>query len=430
MMRNYLWIAVCLCWMAAEIRADDLYVSRQDGGYASIQAAINAAKPGDVIHLDPQLSPYRERANFTNKSGKADLPIVLDGHGAMILGSEPIDPSQWEDCGDGVWRSRALAERLRIQNSIVNRFFFVFDGRPEYMGGASKHRAPTLKKPSELAVGQWTYSKDENAFYLRIASDLPLADAAIEVPIRSTGVQMRGNASHLVIRNLKVRHAWNDGFNIHGQCSDIVFENIEAIECGDDGISAHGQCQIVVNGFVSRGNANGICHVNESQSISSNVHISKSRAYDIYLLNESSHELNHVVVDAGSPRGVVFTVGTQVQVSGLVVQAEQSPVDVLIGNGATVHVDRSVFWNAKIHVQNASAVLRHTAVGGPEGMLTLTQPRDWAANDNVWQVKSFVYDGKIFAGDDLAEFNEVTGQGEGSVVREFTLEQAKTPGFH
>jgi hypothetical protein len=73
--------------------------------------------------------------------------------------------------------------------------------------------------------------------------------------------------SHIIVRNLTVRHAANDGFNIHGHRVGIRLENVKAFSNGDEGISAHETVQMDVfdseiawNGSA----AGGVADVNDS----------------------------------------------------------------------------------------------------------------------------------------------------------------------
>ncbi|NNE92733.1 MAG: hypothetical protein HKN23_13885, partial [Verrucomicrobiales bacterium] len=240
-----------------------------EGPYKTISVAIRRAKPGDTIHLKPMV--YRDYAGFYGIRGEPGKPITLDGHGATLEGSDPLDPEQWEEIEPGLYRGDHLLER--IDDAMIQRWFFYWNGKMNHMGRTSKGPRADLKKPEDLKPGEWTFVKNpdkENsgAFYLKLADGKSLADEKIFVPVRSAGVQFGGTGekfnAHLVIKNLTATHPYNDGFNIHGHCENVKFENIRAIECGDDGISAHETAEYTVEGFVSIGNSTGICDTGAS----------------------------------------------------------------------------------------------------------------------------------------------------------------------
>ncbi len=274
-----------------------------DPDVPTIAHAIKLAAPGDTIHLEPKV--YRDYAGFYGKKGEPGKPITLDGHGATLEGSDPLDPAQWTETGPGHFTSAKLMPTFN--GGMLARWFFLFDGRMQRMGLASKGKSAALKAPDELAPGEWTFvqtsppAKDhgvaiEGVFHLRLAPGQTLTDAHIAVPIRSAGVQFGAENAHLVIRNLTATHPYNDGFNIHGKCEDVVFENITAIECGDDGISAHGETQYRVDGFVSIGNSTGICDTGLAVTSYVNVFIADCVSVDLYFLDEGRYSLTNAVV--------------------------------------------------------------------------------------------------------------------------------------
>ncbi len=269
----------------------------------TIHAAIKAAQPGDTIHLEPKV--YRDYAGFYGKEGAPGKPITLDGHGATLEGSDPIDPAQWPEISPGLFANDSLLPQLN--DAMIGRWFFLFDGKMQLMGRTSKGASAPLKQPEDLQPGEWTFVKDPTrakppslaifgTFYLRLPAGQLLADARIFAPVRSAGVQFGGDNAHLVIKNLTATHPYNDGFNIHGDCRDVRFENIRAIECGDDGISAHESAQYTVDGFVSIGNSTGICDTGTAQTSYNNVFIERCIGFDLYFLDNGRYRITNAVV--------------------------------------------------------------------------------------------------------------------------------------
>lgn len=282
------------------LNAKDIHVGKD---VPSIAAAIKAALPGDTIHLEPKV--YHDYAGFYVKKGEPGRPITLDGHGATLEGSDPIDPTKWREVAPGLFANDALMPGL--SDAVIGRWFFLFDGKMQLMGRTSKGKSAPLKKPEDLQNGEWTFIKDVSrekppsmaiygTFYLRLPPGKPLADANISAPMRSAGVQFGGENAHLVIKNLTATHPYNDGFNIHGDCRDVVFENIRAIECGDDGISAHESAQYRVDGFVSIGNSTGICDTGTAQTSYHRVFIADCIGFDLFFLDDGRYRLTDAVI--------------------------------------------------------------------------------------------------------------------------------------
>ena len=236
----------------------------------TIARAMKLAKPGDTIHLTP--GTYYESADFTNKHGEHGKPITLDGHGAILDGSEPVTSAEWEQVSPDLYRRRKIYKTT--DDAIVGRWFLLWDGRMQRMGICSKGPSEPLKKSEELQPGEWTFVREDgDAFYLKLRPGQKLDEANIRFPKRSSAVVQSIAGSWLTVKNVTGMHVYNDGYNVHGAQRNLVFENIAAINCGDDGFSAHEDVDCQIDGFVSIGNATGLCDTGTSQTNYRNVFI-------------------------------------------------------------------------------------------------------------------------------------------------------------
>ena len=292
-------LAVALPCLARDIRVGE--------DVKTIAAAIKLAQPGDTIHLQPIV--YRDYAGFYGKKGEAGNPITLDGHGATLEGSEPLDPKKWAEVSPGLFEAKELLPRF--DDAILMRWFFLWDGKMNHMGRTSKGKKAPYVKPQDLKPGQWTFVRDQarekagsnqvfGSFFLRLPAGQNLAEAHVFVPTRSAGVQLSGDSAHLVIRNVTATHPYNDGFNIHGDCRDVVFENIRAIECGDDGISAHESAEYRVDGFVGIGNSTGITDTMTAKTSYRHVFLADNLAFDLYFMSDGRYSVGDAVVLSSS----------------------------------------------------------------------------------------------------------------------------------
>lgn len=299
---SFLRLLFCLAApLTLNLAARDIHVGKDT---RTIHEAIKHAQPGDTIHLEPN-KVYRDYAGFYGKKGEPGKPITLDGHGATLEGSDPVDPTKWHEISPGLFANDSLLPRL--DDAMIGRWFFLFDGKMQLMGRTSKGASAPLKKPEDLQPGEWTFIKDPSrakppsqqifgSFYIRLTAGQTLAASHIFAPMRSAGVQFGGDNAHLVIKNLTATHPYNDGFNIHGDCRDVVFENIRAIDCGDDGISAHESAQYRVDGFVSIGNSTGICDTGTAQTSYNRVFIAGCVGFDLYFLDNGRYRLTNAVI--------------------------------------------------------------------------------------------------------------------------------------
>ena len=236
-------------------------------------------------------------------------PITLDGHGATLEGSDPLDPKKWNEVSPGLFEAKDLLPRL--DDAIIMRWFFLWDGKMNHMGRTSKGKKAPFVKPQDLKPGEWTFVRDSardkagsaqifGSFFIRLPDGQKLDQARIFAPMRSVGVGLGGANAHLVIRNLTATHPYNDGFNIHGDCRDVVFENIRAIECGDDGISAHESAEYRVDGLVSIGNSTGITDTGTAKTTYRRVFLADNLAFDLYFLNAGRYAVSDAVVLSSS----------------------------------------------------------------------------------------------------------------------------------
>lgn len=303
-----LFFALCSPLFARDIRVG------KDADAPTIAHAIKLAQPGDTIHLEPKA--YRDYAGFYGKKGEPGRPITLDGHGATLDGSEPLDPAQWKEVSPGLFANDNLI--ARNDDSIIGRWFFLWNGKMNHMGRTSKGKQTPFKKPEELQADEWAFIKDPSrekppskqiygTFFIKLPLGQKLADANIRAPMRSAGVQMSGDNAHLVIKNITATHVYNDGFNIHGDCRACRFENIRAIECGDDGISAHESAEYSVDGLVSIGNSTGITDTVAAHTSYNRVFIAGCLGHDLFFLDDGRYKVTNAIVLSSSQNPFVVT---------------------------------------------------------------------------------------------------------------------------
>jgi len=328
----------------------------------TIREAIKMAQPGDTIHLEPIV--YHDYAGFYGKKGELGKPVTLDGHGATLEGSDPIDLEKWSELEPGLFANDELLPSL--DEAIISRWFFIWNGKMNRMGRTSKGKKAPFKKPRELQPGEWTFVVDTErsktpakqlfgTFYLKLIPGQKLADANIAAPMRSGGVQMGGNNAHLIIKNITATHPYNDGFNIHGDCRDVVFENIRAIECGDDGISAHESAEYRVDGLVSIGNSTGITDTVAAHTSYKNVFIADCQAYDLFFLNNGRYRVENAVVWSTAEHPLSVSAGgnehVELDLKNVFIRRANKPEPALVQKTATLRAAQITLENMEMTIQ-------------------------------------------------------------------------------
>ena len=120
--------------------------------------------------------------------------------------------------------------------------------------------------PAVLQPGQMGYLADGSVVFRWPAGKMPGQARIIAPPEPGTSCVTIA-CSHIVVRNITVRHAANDGFNIHGGWVGIRLEHVRALSNADEGISAHGTVQMeVIDAEVAwnGSNAGGVADVDKS----------------------------------------------------------------------------------------------------------------------------------------------------------------------
>jgi hypothetical protein len=386
----------------------------------TIARAVRIAQPGDTIHLAPVR--YFESADLTNKSGEADKPITLDGHGAVLDGSEPVRAADWEAMGGGLFRKVKLLPRT--DDAIVGRWFFMWDGKMNHMGRTSKGRSAPLKKPADLQPDEWTYVKDEDAFYIRLAPERSLNAANIRYPKRSSGVIESGKGSHLTVRNIIATHVYNDGYNIHGAQRDMVFENIAAIECGDDGFSAHedGECRI--DGFASIGNSTGMCDTVSSITHYRNVFIRDCLGYDVFFIGDSPHSIENGIIESSALRA--FEAGQhsdrpqtgpcEVVLKNVRVRRPGTPQELHVSRNSKLNAERCTFLGLSVQISPGGEIAAQQCIfgGDPKPTILLHENALWRGAGNLYDLKSLRLDKTAFTAETFGAFQKLTGSDVGS----------------
>ncbi|MBS0211240.1 MAG: hypothetical protein JSS27_20030 [Planctomycetes bacterium] len=440
---------VCAMGLVANARADepaagrDIYVNHvsgddrntglaaetngKEGPVKTIHHGVRRAKPGDTVHLivHPTI-PYRESVVFHNAHGEPGRPITFDGHGATIEGSDPITVADWQEVSPGLYRNdHLLSERLLGKDgAVIQRWFFRIDGKMNFMGRTSKGKRAPLKAPAELQPGEWTFEQDAHAFYIKTSPGKKLADYRIEAPLRSTSVQMSGDCSHLLIRNLTATHVYNDGYNIHGKCRDVRFENIAAIECGDDGMSAHDDCQIAVDGFVTLSNSTGLCDVGDSVSHYNRVYADSNIGFDVFFLGSNEHSMKNSAIRCCAQQSLVVQGEPNsdkqctVRLDNVLVDACGKSSPVRFGARSVVEADHVSIRRLDVKADGTAFTLKNSEFisGLSAATLTIGDKTKWAAENNVYDLEKLIFAGKTYAWTQFAEYQAASQQDRASNI--------------
>lgn len=213
-------------------------VGLRSGPVKSFTRARLLMGPGDVIEIANTGEPYYDSLRLigARSSGVPSQPVVVNGNGAIIDGSDPVDPESWKSLGGGLWR---LEPRQKGWYRLVRGTEDV----PEV--GAPGEALPTPPP------GHWAAWR--GAIYYQILPDEIPSLEPFRVASREAGLFLYG-VSNVVVRDLRLRYFHLDGVNAHDQVYDVVLQNISAEDNGRSGIFVGGSSDLVIRGGSTGGN--------------------------------------------------------------------------------------------------------------------------------------------------------------------------------
>ena len=247
-------------------------------------------------------SEIRTTPLVIDQGGTADKPAIFDGKGMVIDLGIDISDHDWKKDGD-LWTSQG--KLLDQEPVIAGQVAGLFVGKvpitiPRDVEAEKMH--PDLKSrcyfpPEALRPGQMGYAKDGSA-YFRWPTGIDAGSEAIIHPAKGAASCVTVACNHVIVRNLIVKYAGNDGFNIHNRWTGIRLENVKAFSNADEGISAHDEVEMEVDGaeIAWNGSASaGIADVNRCTTSYRNCIVHDNAGSAFYLAGKS-HSVTDTVI--------------------------------------------------------------------------------------------------------------------------------------
>lgn len=203
------------------------------GPVRTIEKALRLCRSGDTISLANTGEPYRECVTFSGgrHSGSAVGPVVLDGHGAILDGSQEVPLEAWQHYRDDWYRFRP--QRLAFQ--------LLFDDGYPLVRQPVVHRDGRLPKLEPLQwclTAGWLYFRTEQD---KLPSDYALAQVAHPVGITLFQVH------DVVLRDLVVQGFHLDGIAAHDLATGCRLEHVTLRGNGRAGLSVGGASDVAVD---------------------------------------------------------------------------------------------------------------------------------------------------------------------------------------
>jgi hypothetical protein len=244
-------VSVFLLVMSSPLAARNLYVNNVSGddlfdGFAeqreypghgpnqTIWRALRSARAGDRIILAKTDEPYRESISVvaSRNSGHELHRFVIEGNGAILDGSRPVDFDAWQFVRGEIFRFRP--ERMDFQQLFR-------DGLPLVQRPYSPAMKGKLElEPLEWALADgWIYFRAEKG---RVPQDYQLSCAALR-----TGITLY-KVEGVEISNLIVQGYQLDGINLNDAVGPTVLSGVTSRGNGRSGVTVTGVSNVVLNG--------------------------------------------------------------------------------------------------------------------------------------------------------------------------------------
>ncbi|MBI4978531.1 MAG: hypothetical protein HZC28_13715 [Spirochaetes bacterium] len=243
-----------------------------------------AAEAQDTVMIVPSALPYREMFVINGKRYSKDAPLVINGGGNWLVGTEQIPVDEWRLVEGDVYCAPDHFKRQARDN-----FFLVINGKVQRMGRGRLHQNNPLPGVTELKPDEWTVRGDD--LLVRLRPGFSIFEYRIERSTRDNAVAFAGSPStHVIVSNINMKFVYNDGINIHctrtgfspgNGTHDIVLSDIRSDYNFDEGISAHDYCDFEMSNAVMIGNNCGVVHIDWAQCTHRSVLIADSFDIDI-----------------------------------------------------------------------------------------------------------------------------------------------------
>ncbi|MGD9496311.1 MAG: carbohydrate binding domain-containing protein [Armatimonadota bacterium] len=389
--------------------------------FRTISRGTAAVGPGDTLVIVPMDEPYRETLAL-RRHGLPRAPIVIEGGGSVLCGSDPAPTEGWVEGEGGIW-SVPLASHERMM---------VFGPERHFLRGRSA---------AELQPEQWFWA--EGTFYFRPAEGGHPNDYGLllaTTPGRSSGVAVSG-AGWIIVRDLTCVNFWNDGFNLHGGTGPIWFENITGNWNGDEGFSAHENSECYVRGGeFSHNYWHGIADIIFSRTHFSGIVCRDNRAAGVLFLG-GMHSLTDCEI-SGSP----INIGLKGRSETPFPLADQHPLTVSVTNLRNVVV-RSTDGEVGVQVAaQAQCVIEHCLLEGGNPVIEVQEggtafvadsvvaggaerevvaAGSYVADHNLYFPGRFLIGDVEYGAEQFADYRAATGNDAHSVIGEPILDESR-----
>ena len=408
------------------------------GPLKTIMQAVRSCSVGARIEIANTGTDYRESISIEGfKKGRADAPLVIDGHGATVNGLQEIPADQWISLKDDIyyfvnrvggadykprgWFDRKIGDsyygpmprNIWIRTSHEGWFtekeapnapqIFLIDGKP----------GPNVLKLEDLPQGGFFYDSKaltlkepagQTCLYLRLPEGKQIKDCVVSLPLNS-GIYIGDD--YVTVQNIGSCYSVEDGFDgFWGQ--GVVFRNIHAFSNTEQGVSFHGNGTTIIDGALIEGNGgDGIVDVMSCTTIYRDVTVRRNHPAGI-LFRGFAHAMYNCVIEGNSGVQISSMPETAVSFVNCLIDANDADGSnthgygsgLVVDAGGYARLDHCTIMNAStgINVQKGLSI-KNSIVSGCKTVLKI----DKGALSDISLSKTILCLGKIDAGGTMVD---------------------------
>lgn len=200
---------------------------------------MELARSGDRIVLDPHSGPYRESISFvgTEASGSVNMPLILEGCGAVLDGSALVPTDIWQHYRENIYRFQ-----LTMQPANWTFFHLMDHGRPlkKIAVESDARRIPELEPNSWCIFKGFLYFRAGDRQSTVHHSDYDLSYSQLLTGISL--IQVR----EVRIHDLTVQGFQLDGISAARSAENVVLDNVTCRANGRSGLAIGGSSSVYV----------------------------------------------------------------------------------------------------------------------------------------------------------------------------------------
>lgn len=211
--------------------------SSMNGPVRTLGRAIEIARKGDRIILDPKGGPYRESITLQGRdhSGSMTQPFIIEGFGAVLDGTKSIPLGVWKHYQGNIYRFQLTRQPINVT------YFQLFNKGKILPRIDLKPDAKTIPK---LESNTWCLHRGFVYFCCEKEQSVILSDYYdLSYSDQMSGVSLI-QVQHVRLHDLTVRGFQLDGISAANGAREIVMDNVTCLENGRSGLAIGGASSV------------------------------------------------------------------------------------------------------------------------------------------------------------------------------------------